>query len=641
MCDGDPMPKNVNTTELLIDTMLDETSDDRPTMISVDHVTMTFNMASEQLNSLKEYAIKLLQRDLFFKEFKALDDVSFEVKKGDVFGIVGTNGSGKSTILKIIAGVLDPSEGSCEVNGNIAPLIELGAGFDLDLSARENIYLNGALLGYSKEFIDQNFDSIVAFAEVGPFLDMPMKNYSSGMVARIAFAIATIIIPDILIVDEVLAVGDFMFQKKCEDRINQLIEQHGVTVLIVSHSNEQISRLCNKAVWIEKGHVRLMGDAKQVCDVYSALGGRSGGREAEREVLQAMARSRDLIVPEAFATIVEEDTASAICSDLTLSALDRAKAISGGLSTTGTSADEAASQRTVALCCDSTHCNAVVGNALASAFGAPMFSIGRLSIADPLAEYLDEEKPERILVFDVGRCMSESLAQLKALSWGPEIVFFGKDDDPCLFSLEVYEFGLSEDVWGDRLAIIGFWDNPEAMALSPYLYRTCTPVLMPSDYDLAPEDRMRMMDAIKDKDVLVAGSQTNEKFKAMGEEVREAPAAIDELATEQSFSNFADIARFVEKECSRADGRETTGMLYLAPASHWYDLLTIGYVVATEDAQLVLVDDASLDSILEAFRYVSVNAQTFAQVTIVGDSFVQGGLDPQVFYCLWSESSAE
>ena len=242
------------------------------TMIKVDHVTMIFNIASEQLNSLKEYAIALTRRELRFKEFRALDDVSFEVKKGDVFGILGTNGSGKSTMLKIIAGVLEPSKGSCAVEGSIAPLIELGAGFDLELTARENIYLNGALLGYSKKFIQEHFDEIVEFAEVKDFLDMPMKNYSSGMVARIAFAIATVIVPDVLIVDEVLSVGDFLFQQKCEQRINSLINDDHVTVLIVSHSTEQIERLCNRCVWIEKGQLRMVGPAQEVCQAYRSLG---------------------------------------------------------------------------------------------------------------------------------------------------------------------------------------------------------------------------------------------------------------------------------------------------------------------------------------------------------------------------------
>jgi len=240
-------------------------------IVTVDHVGMIFNIASERLDSLKEYFLKIVSRELMFKEFKALDDISFTVRRGDVFGLVGTNGSGKSTMLKIVAGVLDPSSGSCEVKGTIAPLIELGAGFDMELTARENIYLNGALLGYSRKFIDQNFDDIVNFAELWDFLDMPMKNYSSGMIARIAFAIATATKPDLLIVDEVLAVGDYIFQQKCEERISKLINDDNVTVMIVSHDTGQIERLCSRAVWIEKGKMRMLGDAREVCAAYRQL----------------------------------------------------------------------------------------------------------------------------------------------------------------------------------------------------------------------------------------------------------------------------------------------------------------------------------------------------------------------------------
>jgi ABC-2 type transport system ATP-binding protein len=236
--------------------------------ILVDDVTMIFNIASENLTSLKEYFIKLIRRELFFKEFLAVDSVSLKVKRGDVYGIVGTNGSGKSTLLKMVAGVLEPSRGSVQIDGIIAPLIELGAGFDAELTARENIYLNGSLLGYSKDFIHAHFDEIVDFAELWDFLDMPLKNYSSGMVARIAFAIATVIVPDILIVDETLSVGDMFFQEKCENRINALINDHHTTVLFVSHSIDQVERLCKNAIWIEKGKMRMQGDAKTVCEAY-------------------------------------------------------------------------------------------------------------------------------------------------------------------------------------------------------------------------------------------------------------------------------------------------------------------------------------------------------------------------------------
>ena len=247
-------------------------SPDAETVVSVDDVSMVFNIASEQFNSLKEYFIALMRHELKFKEFRALDHISFEVKRGEAFGLVGTNGSGKSTMLKIIAGVLDASSGSCRVAGTIAPLIELGAGFDMELTAKENIYLNGALLGYRKEFIDEHFQDIVEFAELQNFMEMPLKNYSSGMVARIAFAIATITEPDILIVDETLSVGDFLFQKKCERRIKELVSADNVTVLLVSHSIDLVERICDRVCWIEKGKQRMLGPTDEVCEAYKNLG---------------------------------------------------------------------------------------------------------------------------------------------------------------------------------------------------------------------------------------------------------------------------------------------------------------------------------------------------------------------------------
>ena len=238
--------------------------------IEVNDVSMIFNIASEQLNNLKEYFIKIMRHELFFKEFRALDHVSFKVRRGEVVGLVGTNGSGKSTMLKCIAGVLEPSEGSIVVRGNIAPLIELGAGFDPELTARENIYLNGSLLGYSREFVDEHLQEIIDFAELQDFMDMPLKNYSSGMVARIAFAIATVTEPDVLIVDETLSVGDVFFQEKCEARIKSFIDSGHVTVLFVSHSIEQVERICTRAVWIEKGQQRMDGPVEEVCRAYRA-----------------------------------------------------------------------------------------------------------------------------------------------------------------------------------------------------------------------------------------------------------------------------------------------------------------------------------------------------------------------------------
>ena len=236
-------------------------------VVQVENVSMHFNMSGERLDSLKEYFIKLLKRQLFFKKYVAIDNISFNIKKGDVFGIVGLNGCGKSTTLKIISGILKPTTGRVVVRGSIAPLIELGAGFDMELTARENIYLNGAVLGYSKKLINEKFDEIVEFSEMREFLDVPMKNYSSGMVARIAFAIATIVQPDILIVDEILSVGDFHFQEKCNNRIEKMMKS-GTTIVLVSHDIEQIQSLCNKVMWLEKGKMKMIGEVQEVCEAY-------------------------------------------------------------------------------------------------------------------------------------------------------------------------------------------------------------------------------------------------------------------------------------------------------------------------------------------------------------------------------------
>ena len=239
-------------------------------VIKVDHVSMKFNLASEKFDSFKEYFIKSLKKQVSYNEFWALKDVSFEVYKGDSLGLIGLNGSGKSTMLKTIAGVLKPTKGSVQVNGSVAPLIELGAGFDFDLTASENIYLNGALLGYSREVMQTYYDNIVEFSELQNFMDVPVKNFSSGMVSRLAFAIATIGTPDILIVDEVLSVGDFRFQQKCEERIRHMMAD-GTTILFVSHSIEQVKSICNKIVWLDHGNVKRFGDAEAICQEYGQL----------------------------------------------------------------------------------------------------------------------------------------------------------------------------------------------------------------------------------------------------------------------------------------------------------------------------------------------------------------------------------
>ena len=238
--------------------------------VEVKNVTMEFNMSKEKVDSIKEYFIKLVKRELHFEQFLALKDVSVTIEQGDVFGIVGLNGSGKSTLLKVISGILKPTKGTVKTVGTISPMIELGAGFDMDLTARENIFLNGSVLGFSKLMMEEKFDEILEFSELQPFVDVAVKNYSSGMVARLAFAIATITKPDILIVDEILAVGDFLFQQKCEKRIREMMDR-GTTVIIVSHTIEQIERLCKHVLWLEHGNMKMLGDTKTVCDAYKAI----------------------------------------------------------------------------------------------------------------------------------------------------------------------------------------------------------------------------------------------------------------------------------------------------------------------------------------------------------------------------------
>lgn len=235
--------------------------------IEIDHVTIRFNMASEKVDNLKEYIIKLIKKELIFQEFLAVKDVSFKVKRSEAWALIGVNGSGKSTLLKAISGILKPYKGSITVNGEIAPLIELGAGFDPNLTARENIYLNGTVLGHSKKFMEEHFDEIVDFAELHDFLDTPIKNFSSGMSARLGFSIATMVKPEILIVDEILAVGDFLFQQKCMERMSHMLEG-GTTLLFVSHNIETVKKLCDHAAWLDHGVLKMAGEVETVCDAY-------------------------------------------------------------------------------------------------------------------------------------------------------------------------------------------------------------------------------------------------------------------------------------------------------------------------------------------------------------------------------------
>ena len=240
-------------------------------MIKLEHVSMKFNLGIE-----KNFSVKQAFVDFFsFKkkkkkkkdEFWALRDISFEVKKGEVIGLIGSNGAGKSTLLKIVSGVMKPTKGKVKVSGVISPMIELGAGFDMELTARENIFLNGAILGYSKQFLESKFDEIVEFSELKDFLDVPVKNFSSSMTAKLAFSIATIVDPEILIVDEILSVGDIKFQEKSKNKMLEMIKG-GTTVLYVSHSLDSIRQLCDRVVWIEHGKMVKVGKTDEICDEY-------------------------------------------------------------------------------------------------------------------------------------------------------------------------------------------------------------------------------------------------------------------------------------------------------------------------------------------------------------------------------------
>lgn len=573
------MPTKVNTSALTIgNTGNNKNKDDRPIAIKVDHVSMVFNMASEQLNSLKEYAIKLAKRELFFKGFKALDDISFEVKKGDVFGILGTNGSGKSTMMKLIAGVMEPTKGTCEVNGTIAPLIELGAGFDHDLSARENIYLNGALLGYSKQFIDDHFDEIVDFAEIKDFLDMPLKNYSSGMVARIAFAIATVIVPDILLVDEVLSVGDFMFQKKCEDRINKLIEEHNVTVLIVSHSNEQIARMCNKAIWIEKGHTRLIGDAKTVCNIYGGLGGRIGSPEAEQRVFQAIKDSMQLR-EEDIATvenIIAGENHYSINVKLIRQAWDFSEIDS------------------VVFACDNTHVNAIAANSIAAAINAPVLPISFETIPESIEHFLQIAQPRNIILCSCDCDPTKTLNDLSSLSWNPNVRSLSAKASHFEFSYEAIREAsrLSNENLSSTIALIDFDDNSEAFAIAPYLYAHKIPSLVLDGDSISPERLHESIQELNGAAILVVGNKATKWWM---------DSSLSTKITNQTVTSFnessdcIDITLFVEKHRNSDNG--TTILLAPLSIGQWPELISSGCIAEKLNSSILFVDQTNLENI--------------------------------------------
>lgn len=609
------MPETVNTSALA-DVIEDLSSDNRPTMVKVDHVSMVFNMASEQLNSLKEYAIQIARRKLFFEGFTALDDISFEVKKGDVFGIIGTNGSGKSTMLKIIAGVLEPSKGTCEINGNIAPLIELGAGFDDELSARENIYLNGALLGYSKDFITDHFDEIVEFAEIEKFLDMPLKNYSSGMVARIAFAIATVIVPEILVVDEVLSVGDFMFQKKCEDRITELIEKHGVTVLIVSHSNAQVERLCNKVIWIEKGHTRMMGDASSVCRVYGGLGGRTGSPEAEQRVFEALKSGGE-----------HED------GDFTTISGDDAN---------GTAVQMAAQGwkdgfDTAVLVCGATHINAIMANGLAGALNAPILPVKPDRIPDAVASLLRETKPSTIFFVDCEANALEPLTALEDLPWSPVIVPFVNNGNILDLSLEMYRYGIARDLWRDETIIVDFDDNPESLAAAPLACLNRSPVI--ATRGATPLDRIaEALSQGGQSRALVIGNTADDKID---ERLRQLGVKVERIAHGTPQSTCTAICKRTLEHIRATRGCANELCVASLSLSQWPELLGCGAYAAKVGGALLLENPTDLDDIAQCLDFVHDSAGKIDKLVFIGKESGVARLDRELLVEAFDDAHTE
>ena len=609
------MPENINTTPLGdIERELAAAVDDRPVMVDVDRVSMVFNMASQQLNSLKEYAIALAKRELMFKEFRALDGVSFTVRKGDVFGILGTNGSGKSTMLKIIAGVLEPTEGTCTISGSIAPLIELGAGFDMELTARENIFLNGALLGYSKKFIQQHFDEIVDFAEVEKFLDMPMKNYSSGMVARIAFAIATVIVPEILIVDEVLSVGDFMFQQKCERRITQLIKEHDVTVLIVSHNNDQIERLCNKAIWIEKGHTRMMGSAADVCRAYRVLGGHVGSAESEAAVFSML--NSPTRVPEGLVSSVAGENRYGTAVKIT----EKCKFTQGG---------------SVILASGDFSLPCMSAQGLSGMLDAPVLLSKNESLPDVVAQEIASLAPRRIVVLGGEDVLSSEVAEQAADAAGDGCTICRID---CNESVElarlIFDFGkhaAEEDGvpgWS-KLAIIAHHDClGDLITLSPLLFNQHIPVFYIRELGVIDDATAASIQGGDFTDLIALGVDKHipdtflaacaehgvKSERLIGKNPYDANEKINDLIT----SGQVEGARL------------TIDNLIVSSVWNPADAFAAGAWAAKTDSAFLLEDPQNLDSVAHAISYIKKKGGSVKHLTFLGDSSQFGRLDKEM-----------
>lgn len=583
-----------------------------PPMVEIKNVSMVFNMASETLNNLKEYAIALARHELRFKEFRALDNVSFTVRKGDVFGILGTNGSGKSTLLKVIAGVLEPSSGECKVHGNIAPLIELGAGFDMELTARENIYLNGALLGYSKEFINDHFEEIVSFAEVEDFLDMPLKNYSSGMVARIAFAIATVIIPDILIVDEVLSVGDFMFQQKCENRISKLIEEYNTTVLIVSHSNDQIERLCNKAIWIEKGHTRLIGSASEVCRAYRALGGRSGSNESEQKILSLLDKEPNNSNLKKIHSIAQENMFN---TPIKLGEVNP-------------------EYDTVIL----TPSNSVPNNAfacsLAGLTNANIFAVRNNEIPFPVLNELLKHAPKNIIALGTG---ADILASVIPAELRPCKITALKESTFSQLSLDVFEFGNSfNNSWSNTAVMTVCHSMAHLLGVTPYLYKNSIPIFIIDESGIIDE---RILDTIKNRfsRLIIAANHDAIPDESLA-------SIVNEIQVERVFGltiHEASIAlaNFICEENQSESG--TANKIVLSSTSNFEEAIGTGVYSARVNALYLVEDSKDLDSSVSILNFIKERPEPIQNIILVGGSGAFSQIDKQLLATSFNDAEKQ
>lgn len=603
------MPENINTTPL--DALSDQlgSDSDRQTMVEVDHVSMVFNMASEQLNSLKEYAIALARRELMFKEFRALDDVSFVVKKGDVFGILGTNGSGKSTMLKIVAGVLEPSEGACTINGNIAPLIELGAGFDMELTARENIYLNGALLGYSRKFINQHFDEIVDFAEIEAFLDMPMKNYSSGMVARIAFAIATAIVPEILIVDEVLSVGDFMFQQKCERRIMQLIKEYGVTVLIVSHNNDQIERLCNKAIWIEKGHTRIIGSSHEVCRVYSVLGGRPGSHESEELVLDVL--NDNIEIPkDSVRTISGEDRYGTAIK--LLEEVEYPKGLS----------------ETVILAPGEVDSLCLIANALAGMLDVPLLLTKRDALSDVTAQELKRLQPDTVISLGAKEQISSSIFDSinSACKKAVKIVCVGEHDS-AESARSVFLEGQQRGAWGSTAVVTHDGCTWDVISLLPFICSADAPLFFNTSDGVLSKETIDAILSGPFNRLIVVGGQTPLPDTCL-QPIVEAGLEIVRFCGDNAYHANELINAWIQDDAK--DSGATKESLVISSIRDPSDAFAVGPFVKKTRSSILFEDPQNLDSIAHAIDFIEGKRGGIKHLTFLGDNMRFNKLDKEI-----------